>query len=345
MIDAMKAVSAAALAALMIRVCSGQVTSPPPVCFAFNDGFAGAPTFPSQGVPYFGNLTVHFTAPVNAVVERIDLYSWTYIFSNPLLTIDVHATSGLGVPPTGPSLGQFGSPNNANIWVSFQAVPAVAVTAGATYVLVFQGYPSVPNSSQYPNVCVPVYFDPAGPTQLPYQLVSTPACPQSIAPGSVGLIIRFRGTGCGPGPLATVSSIGPSCGATTYSPIFLVPTAPVLGSQWSVWLLGPLGETAMLFWSGGVNLLGSPISLGSTCRYYLDPVSVASLAQMGAEPLVTTTLIVGGNPLTFPVPPFPIYAGLVIGVQAIVVGPTGTIPLGGGVFAQTSNALQLTLGY
>jgi hypothetical protein len=38
-------------------------------------------------------------------------------------------------------------------------------------------------------------------------------------------------------------------------------------------------------------------------------------------------------------------AGLVIGAQVIIVSPSGTIPLGGGQFAQVTNALQLTLGF
>jgi hypothetical protein len=41
----------------------------------------------------------------------------------------------------------------------------------------------------------------------------------------------------------------------------------------------------------------------------------------------------------------PSLVGVVIGVQAMVAGPSGTIPLAGGVFGQTTNALQFSIGF
>jgi hypothetical protein len=95
-----------------------------------------------------------------------------------------------------------------------------------------------------------------------------------------------------------------------------------------------------------VNPLGALITPSSTCLYYLDNASLQSLAVLGAEPLVSGIVGASGQ-LTWalPVPLNPIYAGLVIGGQVIVVDPSGTIPLGGGQLAQATNALQLTLGY
>jgi hypothetical protein len=110
----------------------------------------------------------------------------------------------------------------------------------------------------------------------------------------------------------------------------------------------PGGGTAHLFWSGGLNLAGSPIAPGSPCLHYLDEASLATLAAAGAEPLVSGTIpplypsLLSWN---FTIPSSPAYAGLVIATQALVVSSTGTIPIGGGLFAQTTNVFQLTLGY
>jgi hypothetical protein len=51
------------------------------------------------------------------------------------------------------------------------------------------------------------------------------------------------------------------------------------------------------------------------------------------------------NLIYFQVPANPGLAGAVVGLQALIVVPTGTIALGPGVLGQTTNALQLTVGY
>jgi hypothetical protein len=141
-------------------------------------------------------------------------------------------------------------------------------------------------------------------------------------------------------------------GSNPYSTLSSV-TPPTLGGSFTLSLSGPANETSYVFWSGGVNPGGSFIAPGvSPCVHYLDVASLTTLASQGAEPIATATIppnpfdpAVGTVSWTFPVPPSPIYAGLVIGIQGLIVGPSGTIPIGGGVFARSTTALQLTLGY
>jgi hypothetical protein len=139
----------------------------------------------------------------------------------------------------------------------------------------------------------------------------------------------------------------PGAGAATLSAGY-----PALGTTVGVTILSPTASTAYLFWSIGVNPAGSPVIAGGSCLHYLDSPTLAALAAVGAEPLAS---VYTGPPLGsfwvsinfgwFPVPANPSFAGIVIGLQAIVVGSSGSIPLGPGSFAQTSNALQATLGY
>jgi hypothetical protein len=201
--------------------------------------------------------------------------------------------------------------------------------------------------------CQNLHYDAAGAALLPYQLLNGPTCPNSVpVAGQLPIALRFRGFACGPGPLASVSVVGSQCGNSAGgTPAYLGSvTPPVLGQPWVATLTGPYFETAFLFWSVGINAIGTTIP-GSSCQHFLDSQSVQTLAVAGLEPLGSTTLTLPINVTvayaiaTFTLPALPSLAGVVLGAQAVVSGPTGTIPLGPGTSGQLSNALQLTLGY
>jgi len=123
----------------------------------------------------------------------------------------------------------------------------------------------------------------------------------------------------------------------------------MLGYAWPLTVFGPYGEIAYLFWSIGVNPPGVPIP-GTACGIFLDPVSLQALFLLGAEPLASgplTTHYLGQYSATwwFTVPANPALVGTIVGAQALIVGPSGTMPLGGATFGQVTNALVLTLGY
>jgi hypothetical protein len=83
----------------------------------------------------------------------------------------------------------------------------------------------------------------------------------------------------------------------------------------------------------------------------LDVPTVLALVAMGAQPLASGVLSAmptgSGGTITwnFVVPAIPLLAGLQIGLQAVVVGPSGTIPILPGVTAQVTSTYLLTLGY
>jgi hypothetical protein len=362
----MRGVKAASILALAVLACLcaptfAQVSSPPPVCFAFNDTSppgTGSPPFPSAYASYSGALWVHFQAPTTATIERLEVWGGIGCFFclGPTVTFDVHPTPALGIQPTAPKLGTFnGAFGGLASWYPFTSAVPIPFTAGATYAFFIRGYPLIPNSSQYPLVCVPIPYDPSGPAQLIYQFVPTAWCPFGSpfpAAGTIGVMLRFRGASCSPVPLASIVQVGTPCGAApgVYPPAGLHSyTPPVLGTtNWPLSVVGTPGD-AHLFWSGGINLAGSPLP-GSTCLHYLDPASLTALASMGVEPLVTATLVSSGSgsagaTWTLPITANPFYAGFVISAQVLLVGSTGTISLGAGLFAQTSNAVQITLGY
>jgi len=336
-------------------------TSPPPICFAFND--TGAVTSTSM-VPVecvVGALTVHFTAPASAVVERIDLTGLVLGYLGPggltsIPTYELYATSSLGGSLLGAAIASLNDGWNsvlgpaAGTWDWIRLVPTtpVSLTGSTTYALLVR----LLQPACYPS-CLYVGFDPAGAQPLPYQLTSGSICPAAVpASGQLPFALRFRGTSCGPGPLANVTLLGnPPC--LSVSPTNIYSTLPpVLGSAWFVSALGPYNETAYLFWSVGVIPAGLPIP-GTACPLYLDPSSVQALSLLGAEPLASGTLSapssnhpgLGSAIWGFTVPASPAFAGAILGAQALVVGPSGSIPLGGGAFGWVTNALRLTLGY
>jgi hypothetical protein len=174
----------------------------------------------------------------------------------------------------------------------------------------------------------------------------------------MGLIARLRGPSCGPGPPASVVSIGYSPQPQCLTPVMycdpnlFTNTPPVLGlTNWPLALFANSvqGLTAYVFWSMGVNPAGSPIG-SSGCPYYLDPVSLTANMQMGLEPLFTVSVAPQYTTFNLSIPASPAFAGVVVGFEALFVSPTALLvgpscPLGGGLFGVPTNALQVTLGY
>jgi hypothetical protein len=324
---------------LLAGVIAAQVTSPPPVCFGFNE--AAPATAPGIAVTSNG-LVIGFTAATTATIERVEI--WTAAFVAYSYSIDVFATPALGAPPTGPSIGHFGMispvPFGTNGWATANATVPAPLVAGSTYAVRFV--------SVSPTLCTQFFFAAAGPSSLPFQAAAAATC-GSIPPpsGSLPFKIRFRGTSCGPGPPASVGPLGSACGFMGIgAPSLTSSTPPVLGGSFQINVSSAnAGGAAMLYWSVGVNPAGAPIAAGSPCLCHLDLASVWQLNQLGLEPLAVTVIPTPSFPAwTFAVPALPAYAGVVIGAQAAIFGPNGTIPLGGTV-AEFTNALQLTLGY
>jgi hypothetical protein len=349
----MRAFVIGVIAATVLGCARGQATSPPPVCFAYNDQPVPPYQFSHVQVSYYAGLTLHFVSQVTSPLERIELgvQPVNLPLVAPPLAIDLYQTSAYGTPPTAPPIGSFSSQGGWP-WAEFLApIPPPTVTAGSSYaVRIFAFYPGSPNPPP-PFDCAPVYYDLNATAPLLYELATTMFCPPSIPTmGSIGLIIRFRGTGCGPGPLASVGYVVGSfpCGHTTLADVAMIAstTPPVLGSPWLMSISAPANTTADLYWSVGVAPpVGWGFVPGSLCAAFLDQQSLLALMQLGVEPLSSLVVPAGGLTQTFWVPGDPALAGAVIGVQALVINPNALIPLGGGVFGQTTPALKLTLGY
>jgi hypothetical protein len=339
------------LCAGVAALARGQITSPPPVCFGFNESTPTGLPASTFYVPVTGGLTVHFVAPVGATVERADL-PVQYCWCAPALAIDLFATSALGAPPSGPPIATFVPPayGQSSGFSPFLPASPVTFTALGTYAVLIRA-----TAPYYGGDCYGFEIDPAGSPQLPYQFSGTAACPgstyQSTPPaGTIGLKIRFRALACGPGPLASVAPLGSGCGEnalpSSFPALLQAVVPPALGSTFVIQLQSPFASTAAwLFWSVGVQAAGAPVFPGSSCLHYLDAPSLAALNLSGSEPLIVSPLVGGSVIWQGSIPLDPTLSGMVLGLQALVVGPSGGIPLGGGAFGQTSNALQLLLGY
>jgi hypothetical protein len=345
-----------------------QITSPPPICFAFNDPGTAAPGAQIT-LDCTGFFEAHFVAPASSFVERIDVYragaQWS--FTN----VAIFATPSLGAPPTGTPIGTyFGcAAYSASqegwdaCWIYSPTNTAIAFTAGTTYAARITVGPCGPQNWGYctPGGCYTFSYDPAGTQPLPYAYAAG-VCSPSIGPsGQIPLSLRFRSLTCGPGPLASITVFAGSvsgCGGTLPIAVSSLSFSgpPVLGLPLFVSILGPPGETAYLLWSAGLSPTGIPVAPGSPCGFHLHIPSFTALAAAGAEPLASGFLSPipwpYGGPFTggtvtwgFTVPGSPAYAGLSIGVQAVVVGPSGTLALAPGVTGQLTGAVLLGLGY
>ena len=252
---------------LRFRAAQQLLQSPPPICFSYNDWDPPGP-LPEVGVSAdFNGLTAHFAAPTSSTIERIDLW-WAPDASLHTVTLELRQTTSLG-GPSGDIIGSYVSwdfPHTGG-WHAFDPdsiTPprSFAVVAGSTYALKIRGYlvgtwTGTP-FSQLPYVCEGISHDPAAPTQLLYTLASTPACPATIpSSGTIGLMVRFRGAACGPGPPASGSPIGQACGSGFGPPSVLTAyQAPVLGGSLLVEPHRPLGRDGLSLLVGRSELLG-----------------------------------------------------------------------------------------
>lgn len=321
---------------------SGQVTSPPPVCFAFNDAPAGAVS--DLGV---WSLTVFLAAPVTTTITRLDIFESTP--PNGWLSFQVFLTDPLTGAATGPALTAGAQswipPWWAPAWKEAPLAPPLAVASGTTYAVVATVHAPIPNQGQQANACGRIGFVPAGGTPVAYASTASPYCanPGLPASGQLALMMRFRGAACAPGPLAAVASFGSGCPAAPAGAPYLVSyTPPAFGTSFTVGLgsSSPAGTPHSIFWSIGVNPAGAPLTGG--CTLWLDPLSLQGLLAAGLEPLFTGTG--GSGTYATTIPAAPALAGAVIGLQGLVLDPAG-IPLAPGVNGNLTNGLALTLGY
>jgi hypothetical protein len=329
------------MVAMVGAVVSAQASSLPPICFGFNQNSPYAMYGPTIGVPFSGGLTAHFTAPMSTSVEVVEV-PVNFCWCSPPIFVDLHRTSALGVFPIGPPVGSFASSNGVlGGWSALTAAASVMLTAGSTYAVTIRAVPSVGQA------CFTLQYDPAAAQQLPYQFVGV-ACPPPAAQlpssGTVGLMIRFRGIACAPGPLAAVAYVGSPCSTGSAGQLF--GGLPGLGFACNLYFLPPISGTAYLFWSFGVSPVGTPIGLGTSCSHYLDPSSLSMLTAVGAEPLGQAPCVANVNTgWTFWVPSNPALAGITVGMQALAVGASGPIPMGAAGFGHSSNAVVFSLGY
>jgi hypothetical protein len=328
----------AVLAFILAASADAQVVSPPPICFSFNDAAPlpfGLPTV-AIGNALPGDLGVFFTCPVSSTIDRLDLWKATGSAWNFVLRIVETAT--------GTTAGSYSTQAvfSASGWQACATTAAASLSAGTSYVLFVQAVPMGTTS------CWSLPYDPAPVSPLSYQLTGPTPCPGAIAPtGQLGLIVRFRGASCGFGPPASVQIVGATCGVGVT--LTLNSSAPpAYNTNWPLVLFTQApSSTAYVFWAAGVYPAGLPVVPGSSCLHYLDPVSLTAFASASLEPLVSAILPpppLGLAAWTFPIPGIA-YAGATAGLQALVVTPAGTIPLGGGTFGALSNALLITIGY
>jgi hypothetical protein len=302
---------------------------------------------------------IHFTAPVTMTLGGLDLVVQTgsLIYYQPIFYVTVHPTTSIG-GTLGPAMQTYSSGSIPGLgwhdWISHGlslGQPPAALVGGQTYALSVVGAAIDQSLNPVANVyvCNGLTNNPAAATQLPSQLTPYGCATSFPATGTIGLMARFRGASCAPGPLASMGPpLGTPCGFAT--PFWwLTAMPPVLGTLWwadisAGWPMA--GLSAHLFWAGGVNAAGSPIAPGSSCLNYLDLNSLGALFALGAEPFASATFSSNGY-VFWPamVPASPAFVGTTIGIQALVIGPAGTIPLGSGVFGGVSNALPMTIGY
>jgi len=80
-----------------------------------------------------------------------------------------------------------------------------------------------------------------------------------------------------PGPAASVTTLGPGCGATSPA---LSSTSPAIGSTATISLSGGSPNTPGALFAG--PLLSPPLSLGASCDVFLDPAVLVSPLATGA---------------------------------------------------------------
>jgi hypothetical protein len=218
---------------------------------------------------------------------------------------------------------------------------AVPLTSGAFYVLhltlssgLFQlvGDAAQPVPIQYVLNC--------GPNPPP----AFPPCSSYATSGTFGARLRFRALACGPTPLASAVQIGTGCGVAPYFPDLYTNLPPVLGTAaFPLWVSSFVGGYIQIYWAFGSATGGNNLGFGGGCTSYMDPVSLQTLYNLGAEPLLAGYNTGIQTSFQVSLPSNPALAGAVFTAQALIVGQSG-VPTPCGMI-QITNALQVTLGY
>ena len=247
--------------------------------------------------------------------------------ATPLISATFNNNSG-GIIQIGPQWG--GAPFSESIflqanhpyWISFESAP---FTNGAQL--------AVQNAPPGPDVVFST-LNSAGAGWQPITVansfkmkLSSANCTPPSAPAASALAV---GTGCGPAGGSAPSLVG-----------FGIPS--IGNSSFRLDLGGaPAGTPVLVYWS--LPATSAPLSLGGGCTLYLDPISLLSFVQLGANPIATLSLDAGGTvSLPLPIPPFPAIAGFEVATQAVFLDPNG-FPLGG-VPMTFSAGLSLRLGW
>jgi hypothetical protein len=313
----------------------GQVSSPPGLCFSFND----APGTPSSYLPLVsgGGIYVGFTAPVPASIERIDIENAGFPIAA-TITVAVHQSNGTAL---GALIGLGASGAQTTSWMPLLLTAPVVLTSGAFYVL----HLTISSGT------FQVAGDAAQPVPLPYLLGCGlnpppifPPCSSYPISGTFGARLRFRALACGPTPLASAVQVGGGCGIAPVFPSLSTNLPPVLGTTtFPLWVTGFVSGYIQIFWAVGPATAGMNLGLGGGCTSYLDPVSVQALYLLGLEPLLAGPTVGIQTAFQTTLPSSPGLAGAVFTAQALITGPSGVPTPFGNI--QLTNALQVTLGY
>src|SRR5206468_2495868 len=133
-IGAMHSIPIVAIAVTLTGFLAGQVTSPHPICFAFNDTL---PTTSNQVSIHCGGLFwLHFTAPANSAIDEIDLLGPPGGLVGPYLYMAAYQTVALGVPPSTTPLGTLsGGFSFVSYWAVATTPTPLSLTGGSTYAI------------------------------------------------------------------------------------------------------------------------------------------------------------------------------------------------------------------
>jgi hypothetical protein len=311
-----------------------QISTGPGVCFSFNMNPSSVSYVPLVAG---GELFLGFTAPVTALVERIDIYA-SFVAGSNVVSVQVFQSTGTAL---GPFVGSGASIPPSDFLIPLILSPPLPVTTGSSYAMrltISAGFLLITGDSSQP-------------TPIPYLLncgvsppLLSPSCASYPVTGAHGAMLSFRSNSCGQTPYAVATQVGTGCGGLP--PGLGTNTPPVLGTQFTFSVNGFFQTgSCQIFWAAGPATAGLNLGLGGGCSSYLDPVSLQGLAAAGLEPLVSFPIMGVFNGTTVSIPLNPALAGTTVTAQALLYlnTPTG-IPTPFGNLA-LSNALELTLGY
>lgn len=341
----MKSVRRAAFALL----CATASAQPPP-CFAFNETVPGTVPF---DVPYFGGLSATFSPTSALVANQLEIFGGAsngHGLDVVLRLVDAATGIGFEPPLAQGTFGGFGAPPSG--WQTAILTAAAPLNPFETYRIDFVAAPSpftFPGS--YPLVTFPLLLaDPSAATALqPFEFSCfTTLCAGAPTSGTLGLKLRFRGGQCGVAAVAQAVSVGEPCPSDAGAMTLQCLPPPIPGGSSTLLFANPgaAGLPLFVFWSFGVDVFGAQSIGPNGCPIYLEPTSLALLSAAGFEPMAAgTTSGFSLSGLFVNWPADPAIAGLILGLQGVVVDPAG-VPTGIPGFAvRTTNGLRATVGF